>query len=80
MPDDPDRTGLPAGLAPPVKVALARSVTKMHALPGTLLYEPKWDGNIHCTLSISGPAGLLLKQSTAGASNSSGFRVHLSQN
>jgi ATP-dependent DNA ligase len=39
-------TGLPAGLAPPVKVALARAVTTMPrgAHPGTLLYEPKWDG------------------------------------
>ena len=38
-------TGLPAGLAPPVKVALARAVTKMpRALPGKLIYEPKWDG------------------------------------
>lgn len=37
--------GLPAGLAPPVKVALARPVTKMpRARPGTLLYEAKWDG------------------------------------
>lgn len=40
-------TGLPAGLAPPVKVALARAVTKMPragAAPGQLIYEPKWDG------------------------------------
>ncbi|MFE4835305.1 hypothetical protein ACFRAU_11575 [Arthrobacter sp. NPDC056691] len=43
-------SGLPAGLAPPVKVALARAVTKMpRALPGTLLYEPKWDG-YRCTV------------------------------
>jgi ATP-dependent DNA ligase len=43
----PAGTGLPAGLAPPIKVALARSVTKMPragALPGKLIYEPKWDG------------------------------------
>ncbi|TAP39065.1 ATP-dependent DNA ligase [Arthrobacter sp. S39] len=43
----PVGTGLPAGLVPPVKVALARAVTKMPpagALPGTLLFEPKWDG------------------------------------
>lgn len=43
----PAGTGLPAGLAPPVKVALARAVTKMPragALPGKLIYEPKWDG------------------------------------
>jgi ATP-dependent DNA ligase len=41
------RAGLPAGLVPPVQVALARAVTKMPRagdLPGTLLYEPKWDG------------------------------------
>lgn len=40
-------TGLPAGLAPPVNVALARAVTKMPkagALPGTLAFEAKWDG------------------------------------
>ncbi|MFF2347542.1 ATP-dependent DNA ligase [Pseudarthrobacter sp. NPDC058119] len=39
--------GLPAGLAPPVKVALARAVDKMPrggALHGDLLFEPKWDG------------------------------------
>jgi hypothetical protein len=39
--------GLPAGLAPPVSVALARAVTKMPragALPGTLAFEAKWDG------------------------------------
>lgn len=39
--------GLSAGLAPPVKVALARVVTKMprpNTLPGNLTYEPKWDG------------------------------------
>ena len=39
--------GLPAGLAPPVKVALARAIATMprsDASPGTLLFEPKWDG------------------------------------
>jgi ATP-dependent DNA ligase len=39
--------GLPPGLAPPVKVALARAVAKMprdNELPGGLSYEPKWDG------------------------------------
>ncbi|MDQ0676564.1 ATP-dependent DNA ligase [Pseudarthrobacter siccitolerans] len=39
--------GLPAGLVPPITVALARAVTKMPpvgAIAGTLLYEPKWDG------------------------------------
>jgi ATP-dependent DNA ligase len=43
--EHPAGSGLPAGLAPPVKVALARAVTKMpRARPGNLLYEPKWDG------------------------------------
>lgn len=39
-PKPPVGTGSPAGLAPPVKVALARAVTKMprnSALPGTPL-------------------------------------------
>ncbi|MFT4470802.1 ATP-dependent DNA ligase, partial [Arthrobacter sulfonylureivorans] len=39
--------GLPEGLRPPVKVALARAVGKMPgpgALPGGAWYEPKWDG------------------------------------
>lgn len=38
--------GLPAGLAPPVKVALARAIATMprSESPGTLLFEPKWDG------------------------------------
>jgi hypothetical protein len=43
----PIGAGLPAGLGPPVKVALARAVAKMPrpgALPGTLSWEPKWDG------------------------------------
>ena len=42
--------GLPAGLAPPVKVALARAVDKMprgDVARGALLFEPKWDGYIH---------------------------------
>lgn len=46
-PDPRDGAGLPAGLAPPVKVALARTVTKMPragALPGILTFEAKWDG------------------------------------
>lgn len=41
------RAGLPAGLAPPVKVALARAIDKMprrDASHGNLLFEPKWDG------------------------------------
>lgn len=43
----PAGAGLPAGLAPPVKVALARAVARMPragALPGNLVFEPKWDG------------------------------------
>lgn len=39
--------GLPAGLTPPVKVALARAIAKMprgDASHGSLLFEPKWDG------------------------------------
>ncbi|MDP9989553.1 ATP-dependent DNA ligase [Arthrobacter oryzae] len=41
------RAGLPAGLTPPVKVALARAIDKMprrDAAHGDLLFEPKWDG------------------------------------
>ncbi|EMY35004.1 ATP dependent DNA ligase [Arthrobacter crystallopoietes BAB-32] len=40
-------SGLPHGLRPPVKVALARAVEKiprLNALPGGSVYEPKWDG------------------------------------
>jgi ATP-dependent DNA ligase len=43
----PSVSELPAGLVPPLKVALARAVTRMpraDALPGSLSYEPKWDG------------------------------------
>lgn len=39
--------GLPAGLAPPMKVALARAVNKMprrDAAHGAFMFEPKWDG------------------------------------
>lgn len=47
-PSPPAGTGLPAGLAPPVKVALARVVKRMPRgnalLPGKLIYESKWDG------------------------------------
>lgn len=38
---------LPAGLAPPVSLALAKAVERIPeagALPGGCLYEPKWDG------------------------------------
>lgn len=45
VPEHPAGAGLPAGLAPPVKVALAKAATKMpRARARTLLYEPKWDG------------------------------------
>lgn len=50
--------GLPPGLAPPVKVTLARAIAGMpraNALPCALVFEPKWDGYIHCTLSTRGP-------------------------
>lgn len=43
----PSGSGLPTGLVPPLKVALARPITRMpraDALPGSLSYEPKWDG------------------------------------
>jgi flavin reductase (DIM6/NTAB) family NADH-FMN oxidoreductase RutF len=39
--------------------SMARAVTKMPragAHPGTLLYEPKWDGYLHWTVSSGGPA------------------------
>lgn len=41
------RAEMPAGLVPPVKVALARAVTTMprgDAAHRSLLFEPKWDG------------------------------------
>jgi hypothetical protein len=74
-PDPHAGAGLPAGLAPPVKVALARAVTKMPrpgALPGTLTWEPKWDGYLHCTPSTRGPstrrnAGTLARHPERGA-------------
>ncbi|MEV7135854.1 ATP-dependent DNA ligase [Arthrobacter sp. NPDC093128] len=44
----PSGAGLPAGFAPPVKVALARVVTTLPRTTatqtGNLSYEPKWDG------------------------------------
>ena len=51
--------GIPVGLHPPIALALAKAVERIPevgALPGSLLYEPKWDGYIHCTLSIRGPS------------------------
>ena len=41
---------IPADLAGPVEVALARSVDQIpgpHALPGGSRYEVKWDGYLH---------------------------------
>ncbi|MEV4267801.1 hypothetical protein [Kribbella sp. NPDC049584] len=41
---------VPADLAGPVEVALARSVNEIpgpHALPGGSPYEVKWDGYLH---------------------------------
>ena len=54
-------TGLPAGLGPPLKVALARAVARMPragALPGSLSYEPKWDG--YRCVAIHDDTGLTL--------------------
>jgi ATP-dependent DNA ligase len=42
-----DYQGIPAALHPPVSLALAKAVERIPeagALPGVLLYEPKWDG------------------------------------
>jgi ATP-dependent DNA ligase len=42
-----DYQGFPAGLRPPVSLALAKAVSGIpatDALPGGCLYEPKWDG------------------------------------
>jgi hypothetical protein len=41
---------VPADLAGPVEVALAKSVNEIrgpHALPGGSRYEVKWDGYLH---------------------------------
>lgn len=46
-------------LQPPVAVALAKLVKTFpgpDALPGVIYAEPKWDGYLHCTLSMSGPS------------------------
>lgn len=48
--------GIPVGLHSPVALALARAVERIPeagALPGPLLYEPKWDGFLHWTLSTA---------------------------
>lgn len=44
-----------ASLGLPVELALAKAVNAVpaeDALPGGCLYEPKWDGYLHWTLSI----------------------------
>jgi hypothetical protein len=49
-----DYRGIPAALRPPVSLALAEAVAWVpgpDALPGGLVFEPKWDGFLHCTLS-----------------------------
>jgi ATP-dependent DNA ligase len=53
--------GLPAGLASPVPLVLAKAVSRIPAagaLPGGCLYEPKWDG-FHLGISV-GEGGALL--------------------
>lgn len=45
--------GIPVGLHPPVALALAKAVERIPeagALTGPLLFEPKWDGRVNCTL------------------------------
>lgn len=54
---------VPATLHPPVPLALAKAVKNVPgeaAMPGGTVYEPKWDGYLHCTLSIAGPSPVLL--------------------
>lgn len=55
--------GLPAGLVPPVSLALAKAVETVPAagaLPGGCLYEMKWDGQF--CLGGTGGASLLSRQ------------------
>lgn len=57
----PFGSGMPAGLVPPLQVALARAVARMPragALPGSLSYEPKWDG--YRCVAIHDDAGVTL--------------------
>ncbi|WP_285320718.1 hypothetical protein [Pseudarthrobacter sp. lyk4-40-TYG-27] len=45
-----------ATLRPPVPLALAKAVESVPAeaaLPGGSVYEPKWDGYLHCTVSTA---------------------------
>lgn len=65
MTDSRVGAGLPAGLTPPVKVALVRAVTKMPragALPGTLAFEAKWDGYRCIAIRDNNGASLWLRQ------------------
>ena len=46
--------GIPVELRPPVSLALAKAVERIPeagSLPGPLIYEPKWDGFLHWTMS-----------------------------
>lgn len=48
---------MPAGIGPPVSLALAKAVDRIPtpgALPSGCLYEPKWDGFLHWTVSSGG--------------------------
>lgn len=75
--------GIPVGLHPPVALALAKAVERIPdpgALPGPLLYEPKWDGFIHCTLSISGPSAYCPSVSCCRTNQLRLTRAHLSHN
>jgi hypothetical protein len=47
---EPSKVSIPAALAGPVEVALARSadgVTSPNVLPGGARYKVKWDGYLH---------------------------------
>ncbi|MDQ0867412.1 hypothetical protein QF036_005063 [Arthrobacter globiformis] len=65
VPDPRAGAGLPAGLAPPVKVALARAITKMPragALPGTLTFEARFDGYRRIAIRDNNGASLWSRQ------------------
>jgi hypothetical protein len=50
---------LPPVLCPPLEVVLAKAVNGIPppaALPGQVLFEPKFDGYLHCTLSTKVPS------------------------
>ncbi|MHC6220571.1 hypothetical protein [Arthrobacter sp. MMS24-S77] len=57
--------GVPAALRPPVALALAKAVESIpheNALSGGSVYEMKWDGFLHWTMSTGAPA----KQASPG--------------